>query len=214
MKRITERSNIARSVRRRGNVIIEFTMVIPFLAAIMGFTWFFGWAMTNQQHIKIADRYQTWRQVRAGSGVSAETLNKRIFQGYLDEDRYHQNGGTYSSETIKTLQGLVEAAGAQSPEAGTLAYPIVMDKAEHGKWITVHGNFPSDIGIFQQVENYQGDIRHTHMRDGREWRWRQLRCEDIIRDEFLEDLDSTLTGVPSPGNGLAAMARQLYLSRW
>ena len=99
-------------------------------------------------------------------------------------------------------------------DAGKLAYPMVMTRSPRGRWTTVHGHFPSDIGIFQQVENYQGDIRHTHMRDGKEWRWRQIWCEPVIRDEFLFELDSTLRGVPSPGNGLAGMARRLYLSKW
>ena len=214
MKRITAGSNGFRPGRLRGTVVIEFVMVIPLLAAILGFTFFFGWAMVNQQHVKIADRFQTWRNVRAGSGVGANTLNDRIFQGHLDEHSYHQDSGTFSSETLKTLEGLVMAAGAQSPQAEALAYPMVMDRSPRGRWTTVHGRFPSEIGIFQQVENYQGDIRHTHMRDGKEWRWRQIWCEPVIRDEFLFELDSTLKGVPSPGDGLAAMARRLYLTRW
>jgi len=194
--------------------MIEFVMVIPLLAAILGFTFFFGWAMVNQQHVKVADRYQTWRRVRAGSRVGAETLNERIFQGHLDEDSYHQSGGTYSSETIKTLQGLVVAADTQSPQASLIAQPMVMERSPRGRWTTVFGRFPSDIGIFQKVENYQGAIKHTHMRDGKEWRWRQIWCEPVLRDQFLSDLDSTLRGVSSPGDGLASMARSLYLSRW
>ena len=214
MKRITAGSSGFRLGRRRGNVLIEFVLVIPLLAAILGFTFFFGWAMVNQQHVKIADRFQTWRQVRAGSQVGARALNERIFQGYLDEESYHQNSGTYSTETLKTLEGLVMAADAKSPQAGAIAQPMVMDRSPRGRWTTVHGSFPSEIGIFQQVENYQGAIRHTHMRDGKEWRWRQIWCEPVIRDEFLFELESTLLGVPSPGDGLAGMARGLYLSRW
>lgn len=214
MKRITARSSDFRLGRRRGNVMIEFVLVIPLLATILGFTFFFGWAMVNQQHVKIADRFQTWRKVRAGSRVGAAVLNDRIFQGHLDENTYAQESGTTSAETKKTLEYLVEAAEAQSPEAGALAQPMVMDRSPHGQWTTVRGRFPSDIGIFQQVENYQGDIRHTHMRDGKEWRWRQIWCEPVIKDEFLFELDSTLLGVPSPGDGLAAMARRLYLTRW
>jgi hypothetical protein len=195
-------------------VLIEFVLVIPLLATILGFTFFFGWAMVNQQHVKIADRFQTWRKVRVGSRVGAPTLNDRIFQGLLDEDNYHQNTGTYSSETIKTLQGLVEAADAQSPQAAAVAYPMVMDRSPRGRWTTVHGRFPTDIGIFQTVQRSQKTIKHTHMRDGKEWRWRQIWCEPVLRDEFLSELDSTLKGVPSPGDGLASMARMLYLSRW
>jgi len=214
MKRITAGSSGFRLGRRRGNVLIEFVLVIPLLAAILGFTFFFGWAMVNQQHVKIADRFQTWRNVRAGSGVSANTLNNRIFQGHLDELSYHQNAGTYSTETLKTLDELVMAADAQSPEAAALANPMVMERSPRGRWTTVHGHFPSDIPIFQQVNKHQRSIKHTHMRDGKEWRWRQIWCEPVIRDEFLFELDSTLLGVPSPGDGLAGMARGLYNSRW
>jgi hypothetical protein len=194
--------------------MIEFAMVIPLLAAVLGFTFFFGWAMVNQQHVKIADRFQTWRRVREGHRVGAKTLNERIFQGHLDEDSYHQTGGTYSDETEKTLLGLVEAARMQSEDAALLAEPMILDKAERGRWTDVHGRFPNDIGIFQQVEDYQGAIKHTHMRDGREWRWEQLRIKDVIRDEFLSELDDTLLGVPAPGDGLAKMARELYNAKW
>ncbi|MCP4376219.1 MAG: hypothetical protein GY794_08615 [bacterium] len=214
MKKIITGSNGFRPAGRRGNVMIEFVMIIPLLAAILGFTFFFGWAMVNQQHVKIADRFQTWRRVRSGSRVSAESLNDGIFQGYLDEDRYYHDVGTFTTETSKTLEELVMAAGVQSPDAEILANPLVMEDAERGRLTTVHGHFPSEIGIFQQVENYQGDIRHTHMRDGREWRWQQLWCEPVIKDEFLYELDSTLLGVPSPGSGLAGMARGLYIIRW
>jgi len=214
MKRITAGSSGLRLGRRRGNVLIEFVMVIPLLAAILGFTFFFGWAMVNQQHVKTADRFQTWRKVRAGSRVGAETLNDRIFQGHLDENSYAQESGTYSTETRRTLEELVSWADDESPGAGALAETVVMDRSPRGRWTTVHGHFPSEIGIFQQVENYRGSIKHTHMRDGKEWRWRQIWCEPVIRDEFLFELDSTLRGVPSPGDGLAAMARRLYLIRW
>ena len=210
MKRIT----VGSSERRRGSVLIEFVMVIPLLAMILGLTFFFGWAMVNQQHIKVADRFQTWRKVRAGSSVGAATLNDRIFQGHLDEEAYHQNSGTYSTETVKTLEELVMAAGAQSAGAEVLADKVVMEKSPRGRWTTVHGRFPSEIGIFRKIDDYRGSIRHTHMRDGKEWRWRQVWCEEVIKDEFLFDLDSTLLGVPSPGDGLAAMARRLYLTRW
>jgi len=211
---VTTGSRRGNSTGRRGNVLIEFVMVIPLLGAVLGFTFFFGWAMVNQQHVKIADRYQTWRRVRAGARVSAETLNERIFQGYLDEERFHQGAGTYSSETIKTLQGLVEAADTESPQAAVIAETMVMERSPRGRWTTVHGHFPNEIGIFQKVEDYQGAIKHTHMRDGLEWRWRQIWCEPVIRDEFLAELDETLEGVASPGDGLADMAQGLYMIRW
>ena len=203
-----------RSARRRGNVLIEFVMVIPLLAAILGFIFFFGWAMVNQQHVKIADRAQAWRRVRTGSGVSPETLNDRIFQGHLDESNYGQESGTYTSETVKTLEDLVDWADLEDPAAGRLAEVMALERAERGRWVTVTGRFPSEIGIFQSIEDHQGGITHTHMRDGREWRWRQLRCEPVLRDEFLYDLDATLRAVPSPGQGLAKMARGLYMRRW
>ena len=222
MKRITERSSGFRPGRRRGTVMIEFMMVIPLLAAILGYTFFFGWAMVNQQHVKIADRFQTWRRVRAGSRVGAKTLNERIFQGHLDEDEYSRNGqdgGTQTRNTFETFSDLVDKAQAQSEDAGFLAESLLgtyeeSSKAERGRLTTVRGKFPSEIGIFQSVEDYQGAIKHTHMRDGRAWRWRQLRCEDIIKDEFLSELDETLEDVPSPGDGLAGMAQDLYLKKW
>jgi len=196
-------------VRRRGNVMIEFVMVIPLLGFILGLTFFFGWAMANQQHIKTTDRFQSWRQVRAGAGVSQELLNDWIFQGHLGG--YNQDGGTFTTETRKTLEELVAYVGNVSARAEGLATDMVMDRCERGRWVTVNGSFPSDIALFQK---FHGSIKHTHMRDGREWRWRQLWCEPAIRDQFLTELDTTLQGVASPGDSLAEMARRLYLARW
>ena len=222
MNKMTKRSSGFRPERRRGSVLIEFVMVIPLLATILGLTFFFGWAMVNQQHVKVADRFQSWRKVREGNSVGAETLNKRFFMGHLDEDAYKDNGqssGIQTEETFETFSDLKDKAQEQSEEAGTLATGLLgtLDEkaeAERGRQTTVRGRFPSDIGIFQSVEDYQGAIRHTHIRDGRECRWRQLRCEDVLKDEFLNELDDTLEDVASPGDGLAKMAQGLYLDKW
>jgi len=209
MKKIAIEPARRGSSHRRGNVMIEFVMVIPLLGFILGLTFFFGWAMANQQHVKTTDRFQSWRRVRAGSGVPQKQLNDWIFQGHLGS--YNQNAGTYTTETRKTLEELVSYVGNVSPRAEGLAREVVMEKCEKGRWVTASGTFPSDIALFQE---FHGSIKHTHMRDGREWRWRQLWCEQEIRDEFLSELDTTLKGVPSPGDSLASMARRLYLTRW
>jgi hypothetical protein len=222
MKNITTGSNSSRPERRRGSVLIEFVMIIPFLATILGLTVIFGWGMVNQQHVKVADRFQTWRKVREGNRVGAKTLNERLFMGYLDEDAYRDNGqtgGTQTGETFETFSDLMDKAQEQSEDAGILAGALLgteneKGEAERGRETTVRGKFPSDIGIIKTVENYQGSINHSHMRDGREWRWRQLRCEDVLKDEFLSELDDTLEDVASPGDGLAEMAQALYLEKW
>jgi hypothetical protein len=227
MKKMAKGLSGFRPVRRRGSVLIEFVMVIPLLATILGLTFFFGWAMVNQQHVKVADRFQTWRKVREGSRVGGATLNERLFMGHLDEDAYDEdarrgNGhfdGTQTEETFETFSDLTDKAQEQSEDAGTLAGGLLgtldeIGEAERGRATTIRGEFPSDIGIFQSVEDYQGAIKHTHIRDGKEWRWRQLRCEEVLKDEFLSELDDTIKYVASPGDDLAEIARDLYRKEW
>ena len=231
MKKITAGSSGFCPGRRRGTVMIEFMMVIPLLAVILGYTFFFGWAMVNQQHVKIVDRFQTWRKVRVRSTVGAKTLNEQIFQGHLDEDTYHQDSekSVRDDDTFQTFNDLVDwVRDAQDkPEDGEDGLDMVKEllgteeekeeagKAERGRRITVHGKFPSEIGIFQSVEDYQGAIKHAHMRDGREWRWRQLRCEEVIKDVFLIDLDDELEDLfNTDSKGLAETAQDLYLKKW
>jgi len=194
--------------RRRGNVLMEFVLIIPLLATILGLTFFFGWAFTNQQHVKVSDRFQCWRRVRLGSSASVSQLNAWFFQNRANEETLEQGGG---SGPTQTLRDLIDTVGNFSSRAEGLADGVVWNRAERGRRAMVAAEFPSDIGIYQQ---FTGKIRDDHTRDGREWRWRQLRCEPVIRDEFLSELDSVLESIPNPGDSLGEMARKLYLSAW
>ena len=197
-----------RTSRRRGNVLMEFVLIIPLLATILGLTFFFGWAFTNQQHVKVSDRFQCWRRVRAGSKASVSQLNAWFFQNRANEDTFDQGGGSGPTETLRDL---IDTVGNFSTRAEGLAEGVVWNRAERGRRAMVAAEFPSEVGIYQQ---FTGKIKHDHTRDGREWRWRQLRCEPVIRDEFLSELDSVLESIPSPGDSLGEMARKLYLSAW
>ncbi len=52
-----------RASRRHGTAVIESIFCVPLIAIILGLTFFFGWAMRNQQRVIISDRYAVWRLV-------------------------------------------------------------------------------------------------------------------------------------------------------
>ena len=194
---------------RRGNVLIEFVLVIPLLATIIGLTFFFGWAMTNQQHVKISDWFQAWRGVRKDAVASEAQLNAWFFQDRADEEDLRQEGGTGPTGA---MEDFVAAVANRTARGGNMARMLAMedhsDRFPHGKRAFVAAEFPSNIGIYQQ---FGGAIQNEHTRDGVEWRRGQARCERALRDEFYPALDDIIGNLPG---GLGEVIRDLYLSRW
>ena len=199
----TERKHAGRPAARRGSALIEMVMVIPLLATIIGLTFFFGWTMTNQQHVRISSRYAAWRRVRAGESVAADELNTTFFNDRADGvDRSEGDGPD------DTLKELVDAAGEFA-----LAYPLVkdtvLDRWPRGRSDRVKASFPSEVALWQM---FRGSIEGYHTRDGVEWRRGEVSYLDTIRDLFLYDLDRAVSNVPDAT--LRDDLRELYLRRW
>lgn len=181
-------------------------MVLPFMGMLLALIFFFGWALRNQQHVKVSDRYWSWRRVRAGGAASASELNGKFF------------GRTASGVTLRTDRGPDETLGdyvdrvsEASRPAGVLADETVLDTFPRGRGVDVSAEFPTDVGVWRW---FTGAIHHRHVRDGVEWRRGQARCENAVRDQFLGDLDERLDNVPAPGRNMGKTFRQLYLARW
>ncbi|MHC4983662.1 MAG: TadE family protein, partial [Planctomycetota bacterium] len=59
--------------------MIEFVLCIPLLAFVIMVIFFFGWAMSNQQQVKISGRYAAWGEVRGKGLASPQRLNSMFF---------------------------------------------------------------------------------------------------------------------------------------
>lgn len=181
-------------------------MCIPLLALVVVVTFFFGWAMVNQQHVWAVDRYACWRQVRTGSVPADDELNQAFFAGRARDFRTARDGGSDRVE-----QDFAGEVASGSAAAGDLASALVVDRFAKGLGVHAQGEFPTDVTVWQR---YTGAIRSRHARSGVEWRWRQARCETVVADQMLSSLEGALTTVPSSASGMGAFLRTLYRHGW
>lgn len=177
-------------------------MVIPLLALVLGLTFFFGWVMTNQQHVRQAARYTAWRRVVRNSGVGADELNRRFF---ADSAEQVDISGGRSGEP--TLLDYSDALSSFSSPAGDLAEATAVESFPRGRWARVSAEFPTDVGLWRR---FSGAMRARHSREGVEWRRGQASVEKAIRELHLGGLEDSLDGIPSPGSTLAERLQNLY----
>ena len=193
--------------RRRGTALVEFAMVIPLLAGIIGLTFFLGWTMTNQQHVWVSSRYAAWRQVRPGETVDSARLDSAFF-----EDRAADVGIERGLGQGETLAELIAAAGQMGQAAEQHAGMVVWNRCPRGQTATIAAEFPSDVGFWQR---FSGAIRSYHARDGRQWRCADnVTCEAELRDQFLLSLDLMVEQLQSAEHGLGDRLRRTYLEPW
>ena len=201
---------IYRMVRRRGAVMVEFAMIIPFIGGIIALTFFFGWAMKNQQHVKTADRYTAWNRVHGGQDATEAGLNLHFFErkaGGVCID-----GAAAPPDTLRDAVRAVDIVPDRRNETVLLAQELILDHFPHAVGINVTADFPTNVGLWRALG--QGAIQHHHVREGVEWRRGQARCEYETAQSFFPALDATLNSVAAPGDSLGQMARNLYLEGW
>ena len=194
--------------RRKGAVLIELTLAIPILAGVIALTFFFGFAMVNQQHVIVAARYTAWAEVADSNNADRmdelDEQNVMFFNlqaGSTDfdsEDRHHD-----------TLGGLVDEASLQSADAGMLISLCVPSPWPRGRWTNVSAEFPTDVAAFAAIS---GAIERSHFRDGVQWRRGEVSYLRAIRDAFLTDLDTEISQIPDAD--LRDRLGRLYLQRW
>ena len=64
--------------RRRGTALLEFVMSLPILLLVIAGIFFFGQVMRNQQRMRVADRYVSWRHLhnnQAGTDMQDQVVN-------------------------------------------------------------------------------------------------------------------------------------------
>jgi len=147
---------------RRGAALIEFVMIIPMLAMIIGLTFFFGWTMANRLHVRESSRYAAWRHVRTKSAVGSGRLNEAFY-----DHRGTNIGITRGLGTEETIDDLITAAGTMGSEHATFADSVIWGCGHQGRTVRVRAKFPSEVGLYRR---FQGRLASYHARDGRQWR--------------------------------------------
>ena len=185
---------------------MEFVLIVPLLALLVGLTFFFGWAVINKHGVLVADRYSAWRRVETGAWPSEEQINDVAFNARAST--VHLDAEAPITETVDELVSEAASRGQRSQE---LADQLVVQRFPRGAMATVSASFRSNRAIW---ERFVGDIRHRHGREGVTWRRDEVNCWNALRDLYYSDLDQSLQGVPAPGDRMAGMIRGLYLTPW
>jgi hypothetical protein len=196
-----------RSRRRGGTAIVEFTMAIPLLAMVLLLTFSFGWAMTNQQHVWVSDRYACWRQVRTGVQATNQEINQSFFGGRASSVSATYEPGHFSQDA----QDYASYVASGDAAAGDLARGLVMDHFPRDMRVRVQAEFPTGSQLWRR---FTGAIRTRDAREGVEWRWRQARCETEVADQLISSMDGTLATTPAPADVLCRFLRSLYRQGW
>jgi hypothetical protein len=66
--------------------LLEFVFALPFLALLIAATFFFGTLMRNQQRLRVADHYWTWRQMHNRQAEDDGAEKAWILFGEPDEE--------------------------------------------------------------------------------------------------------------------------------
>jgi hypothetical protein len=181
--------------------MIEMVLVLPVVLLLLALTFFFGWAMDNQQRVITAARYASWKSVYQRHGVSGERLDEAFFQG-----RQAAPGADYGGGPDQTRVDYVDEAYRASSEAGDLVDHLV-NGLPRGSVARARATFATGHGVWSRFE---GAIRRTHGRDGVEWRRGQAWLAGTLREGCFRPLDDALDGVEAPGDDLAEQVRRLY----
>ncbi len=187
--------------------MIEFIFILPFLAMILALIFFFGFAMMNQQEVKVSARHGAWRHIRGPSDLDGLGINNNFFNGRAAMPI----AVTITDTHPDGMDRFVQQSGAYGQGGQLLADYMVHHSFPLGVWYQVSATFPTTVGAWNK---FQGSIQGIAARDGVEWRYRQAYFNEAVMQNYLTDVDSMLTGIPAPGNGMGAMLRNLYSAPW
>ncbi|MCE5326914.1 MAG: pilus assembly protein [Planctomycetaceae bacterium] len=195
---------------RGGQAMIEFVLVVPLLATVLVLTFFFGWAMKNQQQTIVADRYAAWQGVLANDWPTGGEINTVSLGGQAATINVDYPVGT--AGVVARFAGEINAVG---PEAAVLAQDVYVQQCPQSHYANLSTVFPTSVGLWASMN---GDISWSHIREGLEWRRGQMYFEEgsasVVGNTFYPSLDQALGSIPSPGDTVGTAFRQLYLTRW
>jgi len=189
--------------------MVEFVLVVPFLALLLGLTFFFGWVMTNKHEVILANRYSAWQRVLKGTWPDEEKLNQEFFRN--EATSVSISGGGAVTQTVADL---ISEAGARGAQPEVLAEELFRRRFPGGRRAHVSANFTTDRDLWRRIMKDRATIRAAHEREGLTWRRDEVTCWGTLRDLYYDDLDAALQRIPPPAQRMAAMIRGLYLARW
>jgi hypothetical protein len=191
--------------RQRGTAMTEFVLALPVLAFILGLLLFLGWSLMRQQHVVAAGRYALWRQMEGGA-CDAATVNQRLLGNAARS--VDMTGGTFPGDAMK----LWVAAGAQN-QVGTLADTLFIHVPHwpSGEQIRldVHYSPPTWLG-----RKFGNDFTIRYARDGVPWARGEAQPWSVLTEQYYQDLDDQLSGVPADGQPVATILRDMYGRPW
>ena len=187
----------------------EFVIAVPFLAIVLGLTFFFGWVMMHKHQVLVANRYSVWQRVDTGAWPSEGNLNHVAFN-----DRASSVSLSSENPVADTTGDLVTNAGNISPRAEVLAEELINTHYPPGRRVHVSADFNPRKALWQNAMNDMYDIHHRHGREGVSWRRSEASCWPVLRNQYYSELDELLERVSSPTDQMADMIRGLYLAGW
>jgi hypothetical protein len=188
--------------------MLEFVMVVPFLAFILSLVFFFGWGMMNKHAVLVSDRYTVWRAVESSS-PSKEEINANCFR-----DKAVNIDLDGEVPVTQTGDDLVTKASGESPGAGSLADTLINNVFPGGRKLEVTASFKTIQTYWARLTGDTATIKHKHGREGVTWRRDEVDCWGTLRDQYYSGMDGSLKAMPNPANGLAGVVRGLYLTHW
>ncbi len=219
--------------------MVEFVFCIPLLALLISGMFFFGWALRNQQKVKVSDRYAAWRAVhnaKAVTDASSYAYNLYSEPGQESQrDQFIQDftAGNVMDPTVEILieqflgsrsvnaqldvspgpagtqQELVDAIS--NSDAESLAERTIAQQFPGSVSANVTSDFSTDTELWKYFSR-SGGMESHHVRDGVQWRRWQTSTENAIRDLFLSDLDQAVGTVQD--ETLQENLRSLYVRNW
>ena len=186
--------------------MLEFVLCIPFLALLIAGIFFLGWAMRNQQKVRTADRYASWRSLHD----HVWSNNGRSMGGELNVKFFAEKGvgvsHTEGGGPTETREEYATVADEQSAEVGEYTEEFLTHQPR-GRKADVSSDFETSIYRFGY-----GAIESRHVRDGRQWRREETGVRRAVLDVYLKDLEDAVENID---DGMMRSAVQnLYYNGW
>ncbi len=209
-----------RYAKRRGAAIIEFCLVLPFLMFILVLVIFFGHSMVRKQKVIQADRHFAWRHAKRVDYPTDASGNPDM--PYISMMQFNNEVVPSLSAGHNTPRdaavGMVNAAAAESVEAGDFADDIVHNLLPRGQSMGVQADYPVDQ--IPMDRRFGTEIGDRYYREGVPWMHRDIPPKSgggsywhELRDHYVDDFDDQMVNANDPG-GLVSRIRNLYLRAW
>lgn len=183
--------------------MIEFVMALPFLATVIGFTFFFGWGMLHKQQTIMASRYSVWEGVDTGIWPSEDQVNRVGFGG--------KAGNLVLSDQPGPDLAKQELLNRVNQDALSLADATIGQAFTGGHRGSVAADFTTTRALWQQ---FGTTITSSHARDGLTWGVEEVNCWNALRDVYFSDFQQSLNMMDPAASGLVATIEDLYSSYW